>query len=255
MNTFYKIIGIVVIVLIGFWVFNSYANNAKEPNKSMKNSKVEVIPITHATAVIKMDDVVIYVDPVGGAEAFVNQPRPDIVLVTDVHSDHLSTSTLSEIVGDATLIVPQAVSDMLSADMAEQAKILDNGETLMVKELKILAMPMYNLPESPDAHHVKGRGNGYLIASEGSRVYVAGDTEGIPEMLALEDIDVALIPMNLPYTMSVEDAAKAVLAFKPKQVYPYHYRGPNGLSDVDKFKSLVNASDSNIEVVLVNWYP
>ena len=115
---------------------------------------------------------------------------------------------------------------------------------------------MYNLPTAANKDfHTKGRGNGYVIERSGKRVYIAGDTAGIPEMRALKNIDIALVPMNLPYTMDVAEAAEAVLAFKPKQVFPYHYRGPDGLADISKFKELVNASNPKIEVVLLNWYP
>jgi len=114
---------------------------------------------------------------------------------------------------------------------------------------------MYNLPESPTAMHTKGRGNGYVLGIGGKNIYLSGDTQGIPEMRSLKDIDVAFVCMNLPYTMDIKEAADAVLAFKPKIVYPYHYRGQGGLSDVNGFKSLVDAGNQKIEVRLRNWYP
>ena len=114
---------------------------------------------------------------------------------------------------------------------------------------------MYNLPESPTAMHTKGRGNGYVLNIGGKNIYLSGDTQGIPEMRSLKDIDVAFVCMNLPYTMDVKEAADAVLAFKPKIVYPYHYRGRGGLSDVNAFKSLVDAGNKGIEVRLRDWYP
>ena len=117
--------------------------------------------------------------------------------------------------------------------------------------INIEAMPMYNLPEAADAFHTKGRGNGYVLTIGGKRVYISGDTEDIPEMRALKNIDIAFVCMNLPYTMDVNQAALGVVAFKPKVVYPYHYRG----QDVNIFKKLVNEADKNIEVKLVNWYP
>ena len=114
---------------------------------------------------------------------------------------------------------------------------------------------MYNLPESPTAMHTKGRGNGYVLGIGGKNIYLSGDTQGIPEMRSLKNIDVAFVCMNLPYTMDVKEAADAVLAFSPKIVYPYHYRGQNGLSDINAFKNLVDAGNKNIEVRLRNWYP
>ncbi len=115
---------------------------------------------------------------------------------------------------------------------------------------------MYNLPDAENKdRHTKGRGNGYLLSDGMMRVYIAGDTAGTPEMRALTNIDIALIPMNLPYTMGVDEAADAVLAFRPKKVYPYHYRSPDGLADVNRFRDLVTAGNANIEVVLAAWYP
>ena len=117
------------------------------------------------------------------------------------------------------------------------------------------AVPMYNLREEALKFHSKGRGNGYVLTIDGQRLYFSGDTEDIPEMRALKNIDKAFICMNLPYTMTEESAASAVLEFKPKQVYPYHYRGNPNVSDVSKFKTLVNQGDANIEVVQLDWYP
>jgi L-ascorbate metabolism protein UlaG (beta-lactamase superfamily) len=114
---------------------------------------------------------------------------------------------------------------------------------------------MYNLPESPTAMHTKGRGNGYVLGIGGKLIYLSGDTQGIPEMRSLKNIDIAFICMNLPYTMDIKEAADAVLEFKPKIVYPYHYRGKDGLSDINAFKALVEAGNKNIEVRLRTWYP
>lgn len=222
-----------------------------------KVSPVTVTPISHATAILEWGDSIIYTDPVGGAEVFAGKPSPSVVLVTDVHGDHLSTSTLALFTKrNVTFVVPQAVKDLLPIELAERVNVLVNGEEMVTREgLTIRAVPMYNLPESSDSKHAKGRGNGYLLSKDNYRVYVAGDTAGTPEMRSLTNIDMAFVPMNLPYTMSVEDAADAVLAFKPKKVYPYHYRTPEGFSDVQKFKTLVNAGSPSIEVVLVDWYP
>jgi L-ascorbate metabolism protein UlaG (beta-lactamase superfamily) len=114
---------------------------------------------------------------------------------------------------------------------------------------------MYNLPESPDSKHTKGRGNGYVLTFGNKTVYISGDTAGIPEMRALKNIDVAFVCMNLPYTMDINEAASAVLDFKPKVMYPYHYRGQNGLNDTEAFKKIVSASNTSIDVRLRNWYP
>jgi L-ascorbate metabolism protein UlaG (beta-lactamase superfamily) len=113
---------------------------------------------------------------------------------------------------------------------------------------------MYNLPDDSTARHTKGRGNGYILTLGGKRFYISGDTEDIPEMRNLKNIDVAFVCMNMPYTMTEEQAASAVLDFKPKIVYPFHYRGQGGFSDTQKFKMLVNKGDASIDVRLKDWY-
>ena len=113
---------------------------------------------------------------------------------------------------------------------------------------------MYNLPEVVDSKHPKGRGNGYILTIENKRIYISGDTEDIEEMRRLQNIDVAFVCMNLPYTMDINQAASAVLEFKPTVVYPYHYRGKNGCSDLEKFKSMLAEKDANIEVKVLKWY-
>jgi len=213
-------------------------------------------PIKHATVVFTWEGKTIYADPDGGKKAFEGLADPDLILITDIHGDHFNVETLHGINTEhAILIVPQAVADKLPDNLKSMAVVLDNGKTIDKLNISIKAIPMYNLPEAPDAKHTKGRGNGYVLTFGNKTVYLSGDTAGIPEMRALKNIDVAFVCMNLPYTMDVPEAASAVLDFKPKIVYPYHYRGQNGLSDTEAFKKTVNDKDKNIEVRLRNWYP
>lgn len=225
--------------------------------KDNASAAINIQPVSHATAVINWGEAVFYLDPVGGAIAFEGKEKPDFILITDIHGDHLNAETLQALdLEGVHIIVPQAVKEELPEEMDDILRTLDNGGTTRVLDFYIEAIPMYNLPEDdPESRHKKGRGNGYLIEKDGLRLYISGDTEDIPEMRALKDIDIALVSMNLPYTMSVEQAADAVLAFKPKQVYPYHYRGQDGLADVDKFKSLIDEGNEEIEVVQLDWYP
>ncbi len=208
-------------------------------------------PIDHATFVMGWNGKAIYVDPVGGAGPFAGLPAPDLILVTDIHGDHLNADTLSAIATPQTRIVaPAAVAEQLPAPLMGQTTALANGETSMFDDIGVEGVPMYNLTEERLRFHENGRGNGYLLTMGGTRVYIAGDTEDIPEMRALENIDVAFVPMNLPYTMTEEQAASGVNAFNPTVVYPYHY----GDSDVEKFKALVEAGGGNTEVRLGEWY-
>jgi len=220
---------------------------------SNRASKPVIDIISHATFIMNWDGVIIYLDPVGGAAAFKGKPAPDLVLVTDIHYDHADPVTLTAILGNAPLIAPQAVAIKIGADFSPQ--IMKNGETKTVAGFKITAVAMYNLTTDRLKFHDKGRGNGYIIEKDGYRVYVSGDTEDIPEMRALENIDLAFVCMNLPYTMVEEQAASAVLAFEPKEVIPFHYRGTDGKLDIVKFKSIVQTANPNIKVTLMDWYP
>ena len=223
-------------------------------SKKSKNFKLK--PIEHATASFSWAGTQFYIDPVGGEAKFAGEAKPNIILVTDIHADHMDAATISKVMDAGTkIIVPQAVADKLPIELKPRLTILANGQTIKVDGFKITGIPMYNLREEAKNFHTKGRGNGYVIENKGMRVYFSGDTEDIKEMRNLKNIDKAFVCMNLPYTMTVESAADAVLAFKPKQVYPYHYRGGAGLSDVAKFKELVNKGDTAIEVVQLNWYP
>lgn len=221
-----------------------------------KKGPLTVQPITHGSVVLSWNGKTIYVDPYGGAAAYAGLAAPDVVLITDIHPDHLDPQTLTGLsVGKALLIVPQAVAAKLPAEYKARVRVLRNGQKLDTLGMTVAAIPMYNLPEAPDAMHPKGRGNGYVLGLGGKNVYLSGDTEDTPEMRALQNIDVAFVCMNLPYTMDVQQAAQGVLAFKPGIVYPYHYRGQNGLSDVASFQKTVNAANKKIDVRLRNWYP
>lgn len=211
---------------------------------------VIIHPINHATFAMAWGDKVIYTDPVGGANGFDGLPRPDLILLTHAHGDHFSVETLQAVASNKTVLVaPPSVAAQLPETLRAQTVVMTNGETKTVAGISIEAMAAYNTTPAHAQFHPKGVGNGYVVTLGDRRIYVSGDTEDIPEMRALKNIDVAFICINQPYTMTEEQAASAVLAFKPKIVYPYHSRG----SDMEKFKNLVGA-DSGVEVRLLNWY-
>lgn len=239
---------------------NEAKTEVAESNSSNKmqsdSSEIEITPISHATAVFKWGESVFYTDPVGGAEVFEGESKPDFILITDIHGDHMNAETLQALELENTkIIVPAAVQKKLPEALQSNLIVMNNGDSKEVMGFRIEAVPMYNLPQSKDAMHEKGRGNGYVLEMNNKRLYISGDTEDIPEMRNLENIDVALVSMNLPYTMPVDQAADGVLAFKPKKVIPYHYRGKDGFSDIEEFKKLVNEGNQNIQVELMEWYP
>ena len=205
--------------------------------------------------VLEWNKLAIHIDPHAGRERFKEFPAPDLILITDIHGDHLDVPTLQGLnLAKARIIAPQAVVDLLPEDLRKIAAPLANGARTDLLGIGIEAVPMYNMPDPNDARHPKGRGNGYVLTLGDERIYISGDTEDIPEMRALRAIDIAFVCMNLPYTMTVDQAASAVIEFKPRVVYPYHYRGKDGFSDVARFKQLVNAGDAGIEVRIEDWY-
>jgi L-ascorbate metabolism protein UlaG (beta-lactamase superfamily) len=212
------------------------------------SESIKFVPIQHSTMVIKTTQATIFVDPVGDIKQF-KDFSPTIILITDIHGDHLDAGAVTSLKKKNTKIIgPKAVIEQL-----KEGQILNNGKTTKVGDIIIEAIPMYNLTEERLKFHEKGRGNGYVITADKKRIYISGDTEDIAEMRQLKNIDYAFVCMNLPYTMTVDQAASAVLEMKPKVVLPFHYRGKGGFSDVDIFKELVS-QDNTIEVRILNWY-
>jgi len=209
---------------------------------------IEITPIMHGSVQLGYGGVVVQVDPWSRAD-YSQAPATDLILVTDIHGDHLDTEMIAKLREEGTVLVVPAAA----ADQVEGETVMANGETQEIAGIVIEAVPMYNLkrgPEEGKLFHDKGRGNGYILTLGGKRVYLAGDTACTPEMKALTDIDVAFIPMNLPYTMPPEEAAECVRAFKPAIVYPYHYRG----SDLEVFAAALE-DVPEVEVRLREWYP
>jgi len=178
------------------------------------------------------------------------------VLITDIHGDHLDLKTLGELdLTQTKIIVPKAVAEKLGTVSNKELIVINNEESKSFDNFSIEAIAMYNLREEALKFHTKGRGNGYVLTINKKRIYFSGDTKDIPEMRNLKNIDMAFICMNLPYTMTIESAAEAVLAFKPKEVYPFHYKGTQGLSNVKKFKEIVLKKNNSIKVIQWDWYP
>jgi L-ascorbate metabolism protein UlaG (beta-lactamase superfamily) len=237
----------ILIVLAGISVslgaMTTMANAADTQTFSTSAGPVKITPLNHASTLIEAEGKTIYLDPAKPLK-FGGMPKADLILITDIHGDHMDPDSVKE--------VSKAGTEIFAT-----AKAIANGETKTWGAWTIEAIPAYNIKRGPapgKLFHDKGRGNGYVLTYGGKRFYFSGDTEGVPEMRALKNIDVAFVCMNLPYTMDVKEAADAVLAFKPRIVYPYHYRGQGGLSDVNAFKNLVEAGDKHIEVRLRNWY-
>jgi len=240
--------GSALLALAAFAASSASAQQMMGDHIPTTGDDLVIHPVDHASFVMAWGPHPVYVDPVGGAAAYEGLPRPHVILVTDIHGDHLNVETLAALAtGPARIIAPAAVAEQLPAELQSRTTVLANGERSDFMGMSFEAVPMYNLTEDRLQFHSKGRGNGYVMTAGGTRVYISGDTEDIPEMRALEDIDVAFVCFNLPYTMTEEQAASAVQAFRPRIVYPYHYRG----SDVEKFSRLVGDAS---EVRVGAWY-
>jgi len=208
---------------------------------------VKITPLYHASTLIEAGGKTIYVDPAKPAK-LTGLPKADLILITDIHGDHMDPDSIKEINKAGTVIyAPAAVMQTVTT-----AKTIANGEKETWQDWTIEAIPAYNMKRGPapgKLFHDRGRGNGYVLTYGGKRFYFSGDTEGVKEMRALKNIDVAFVCMNLPYTMPPEEAADAVKAFHPKIVIPYHYHG----SDLSVFTKALEGT--GIEVRLLEWYP
>lgn len=198
--------------------------------------------IKHASLEIKYDGLSIQVDPVQKLPPETDYSKfnkSDFIFVTHEHFDHFDKDAIATLSGDKTLVV----LNKRCAEMLGSGKALSNGESLKLRDdISIEAVPAYNTTPDRTKFHPKGRDNGYVITLDGLRIYIAGDTEDIPEMAQLKDVDIAFLPCNQPYTMTPEQLANAAKIFKPKVVYPYHFSE----TPIEKVKTLLK--DSGIEV-------
>jgi L-ascorbate metabolism protein UlaG (beta-lactamase superfamily) len=227
----------------------AHMDHTSRPAQQFQTSAgpVKITPIYHATLLIEAGNKTIYLDPAKPADV-TGLPPADLILITDIHGDHMDANLIAAVSKPGTeIMAPPAVVKTITSAMP-----ISNGETKKWNGWTIEAIPMYNLTRGPapgKLYHDKGRGNGYVLTYGGKRFYFSGDTENIPEMRALKNIDVAFVCMNLPYTMPPDEAAEAVKAFHPKIVIPYHYHG----SDLTVFAKALEGT--GIEVRQLDWYP
>ena len=238
----------ILILLCTIFALARAAQAAAEPQVFPTSAgPVKITALNHASTLIEAGGKTIYLDPAKPVK-FTGLPKADLILITDIHGDHLDPDSIQDASkADTEILAAPAVVETVT-----RAKPIANGETKTWQSWTIEAIAAYNLKRGPAAgklFHDKGRGNGYVLTYGGKRFYFSGDTERIPEMRALKNIDVAFVCMNLPYTMPPEEAADAVKAFHPKIVIPYHYRG----SDLTVFQK--GLEGTGIEVRLLDWYP
>lgn len=219
---------------------------------TISGESVDIYPIDHASAVVEWNNMTIFADPTEAVEWF---NSPDIIFVSHEHGDHFNKQYLWENLNEwTTFITTQEVFSQLDEELQQYTTVMKNGDSIEMKWFTISAVAAYNIREEALGFHPKGQWNGYIFERDDFRVYFSGDTEDTPEMRALENIDVAFVSMNLPYTMPVESAADAIIEFAPKTIFPYHYRGKAWKSDIELFKTLVQKENPDINVEFWKWY-
>jgi len=191
--------------------------------KTPGGKTVTINHIKHASIHIEYEGKNIYIDPVGKLEPqtdFSLYPKANILLITHEHFDHYDALAIPKLCSPATAVYTnKSVNGMIHRGL-----ILNNGDSIAyADDIKIWAVPAYNTTAGREQYHPKGRDNGYILSLDGLRIYIAGDTEDIPEMAALKDIDIAFLPCNQPYTMTVDQLIKAAKTIMPKVLFPYHY--------------------------------
>ena len=221
----------------------------------------------HASLALAWPDLTVIVDPVGGAARFAAAGRPGVILVTHRHGDHFDPDTIRDLDGDhVAVITPPDVAESIPSN---DPIVMQNGDAATVHGLRVEAVPAYNRTPGRLDFHPRGRDNGYVLERGGLRVYISGDTEDIPEMATLGRVDAALLCMNLPFTMSVAQAADAARMIGAGVLYPYHYRNRDGsVSDLEELGRLVASGDGGgdgagdgagagapVEIRVLDWYP
>jgi L-ascorbate metabolism protein UlaG (beta-lactamase superfamily) len=199
--------------------------------------------IGHGSLMMTFNGKTIHIDPYSSMADYTSLPKADIVFLTHEHGDHLDKDALAKISAEKTVIV---MTELCAAQI-EGGVVMRNGESKIVDGIKVEAVAAYNIVHtrpSGDAFHPKGNGNGYILNFGNTRVYVAGDTENTPEMKGLQNIAIAFLPMNLPYTMTPEMVADAARAFRPRILYPYHF----GKTDTTQIVDLLNGEDIEVRI-------
>lgn len=227
-------------------VLCSYGQNAGSYETDVFHTKsgkvVRFHALMHACIRIEYDGKEIEVDPVGRlgdrTVDYTAMPKADYIFVTHEHADHYDAATLKLLTKEGT----QLVMNRRCADMYGEGAALGNGQSAVFGNIKVEAVPAYNTTEGRTQFHPKGRDNGYILTLDGLRIYIAGDTEDIPEMADIKDIDIAFMPCNQPYTMLPEQLVRAAKVVKPKVLFPYHY----GRTDVSGIPALLK--DDGIDV-------
>jgi putative metal-dependent hydrolase len=211
----------IITILLMVTGMASIAQKFESDSFVTKDGKtLKITFIKHGSLMFEFDGKIVYVDPVSDYADYSKLPKADIILITHEHADHLDPKAIADVEKKDTKIVINASA----REKLGKGEIMKNGdERLVASWLKVEAVPAYNTTSGREMYHPKDRDNGYVLTFGGTRVYVAGDTEDIPELKKLKNIEIAFLPVNQPYTMTVAQADKAARMVNPKVFYPYHY--------------------------------
>ena len=220
-------------------------SNDMDSFKTKNGKTVKFTPIKHASMEINFDGRIIQVDPViKGAQPvtdYTKWPKADFILITHEHFDHLDAQAVADLQKESSVIVTNANS----AEILGEGKVMANGDSLrLADDLMLYAVPAYNITPGHTQFHPKGRDNGFILEADGLRIYIAGDTEDIEEMVNVKDIDVAFMPCNQPYTMTPEQLRHASDMVKPRVLYPYHF----GATEPDAMKKALEGSGIEVRI-------
>lgn len=213
--------------------------------KTKSGKEVRFYALMHSCIRIIYNDKEIQIDPVAKLRDrtvnYAAMPKADYIFVTHEHGDHYDPATLKLLSNEKTLIV----MNKRCADMFGSGKVMKNGDKMQIaKDFKVETVPAYNITEGRQQFHPKDRDNGYIITIDGLRIYIAGDTEDIPEMKDIKNIDIAFLPCNQPYTMTPEQLVAAAKIIKPKVLFPYHY----GQTDVSNIPALLKIEGVDVRI-------
>lgn len=207
--------------------------------------KLKITFFAHASLLFEYEGKRVYIDPVQGHAEYDTLPKADVILVTHEHFDHFDAAAVELLSTPATLFI----SNRPTVALKGSGEAMAIGDVKSLPFMEIETVPAYNTSPDSQGFHPKERGDvGYILTFGGTRVYVSGDSEDTPEMLALKDIDIAFLPVNQPYTMTEEQAARAVKAIRPKIFYPYHYGQVDHKTDLAKLASLLEGTGVEMRI-------
>ena len=228
------------VIMFGMLSFalTVHSQDFQKDNFATSEGELTITFIGHGTLMMQCNGKTVHIDPIGNYADYSKLPKADLILITHDHGDHLDVNTIKTLLKTGTEVVLASVCEGKYTD----GKIVKNSESGTYAGIQVDAVPAYNLEKT---FHPKGAGNGYVIYFGDKKVYVAGDTENVPEMANLKNIDIAFLPMNLPYTMTPEMVVEAVKLFHPKILYPYHF----GQTDTNQLLELMkNQSGTEVRI-------